>query len=58
MHTNRRSPNTPSNDDFKLLNIKLRPDHHKLFKLKCTRENTRMSDYLRDHVAQLIAESC
>jgi hypothetical protein len=55
-YNNQRSTNRPSNDDYQLLNIKLRPDHHLAFRIKSVRENKRMSDYLRDHIAELIQE--
>lgn len=55
-YDNQRSTNRPRNDDYQLLNIKMRPDHHLMFRLKSVRENKRMADYLRDHIAELIQE--
>lgn len=55
IYTDQRSiANRPTQDNFALMNVKMRPEHRKAFRIKCAEMNLRMSDLVRNFVAEFI----
>ena len=46
--------NRPTNEDFVLINVKIKPEHRKAFRQKCLELDLIGSDLVRDFIAEFI----
>ena len=49
-YNNQRSTNRPSHDDFVLINVKVKPEDRKAFRMKCVELDLIGSDLVRDFI--------
>ena len=48
--------NRPTNEDFVLINVKIKPEHRKAFRQKCLELDLIGSDLVRDFIAEFISK--
>lgn len=55
-YTQQSAVNRPTQDNYEVLNFKMKPEDRRAFRLKCLEMNIRMSDVLRNSVVAFLRD--